>query len=184
MENIWRGQNDNSTVPRSILCNVRQILQWEVQVAGTAQNRNVQNFCRNTWRADTSLGRIKRTWWLILKWTLMKWAWIYIHLDRTRAVWQACNYQPRSVQGAAFLTSLPTISFCHNSYSMVPVPWLRRLVAGLSPRRSRFNRSTIRVGSVVDKATEDRFLSTYIFQFPLAIWCFILFNSHTITNVT
>ena len=33
------------------------------------------------------------------------------------------------------------------------VPWLRRLVAGLSPRRSGFDPDSVHVGFVVDKVT-------------------------------
>jgi hypothetical protein len=41
----------------------------------------------------------------------------------------------------------------NNSYSVVTVPRLRRLVASLSPQMSEFDRRTIRVGFVVEKAT-------------------------------
>lgn len=52
----------------------------------------------------------------------------------------------------------------NNSYSIVPVPLPTRSVAGLSPRRSEFDRRTIRVGSVVDKATGQA--SVQVLQFP------------------
>jgi hypothetical protein len=55
-------------------------------------------------------------------------------LDRARAVWQACNDHPRSVQGAAFLTSLPTISLCDNSYSMAQAVSRRPLTAEVRVR--------------------------------------------------
>lgn len=56
----------------------------------------------------------------------------------------------------------------NNSYSMVPVPLPTRSVAGLSPRRPRFDRRTIRVGSVVDKARGGQ-VSAQVLQFPLTV---------------
>jgi hypothetical protein len=46
------------------------------------------------------------------------------------------------------------------------VPWLRSLVAGLSPRRPGFVPGSIHVGFVVDW---DRFFSEF-FSFPLSIY--------------
>jgi hypothetical protein len=53
---------------------------------------------------------------------------------------------------------------------VLAVPWLRRLVAGLSPRRPEFDPGSVRVGFVVDKVTLEQvfplrssvFLVTYI----------------------
>jgi hypothetical protein len=45
------------------------------------------------------------------------------------------------------------------------VPWLKRLVTGLSPQRPGFAPGSIHVGFVVDKVALGRFLSEY-FGFP------------------
>jgi hypothetical protein len=50
------------------------------------------------------------------------------------------------------------------------VPWLRRLVAGLSPRRPGFNPESVHVGFVVDKvALRQVFFFSEYFGFPLSI---------------
>jgi hypothetical protein len=48
------------------------------------------------------------------------------------------------------------------------VPWLKRLVAGLSPRRSGFAHGSINVGYVVEKVALGQVISE-IFGFPLSI---------------
>jgi hypothetical protein len=47
------------------------------------------------------------------------------------------------------------------------VPWLRRLVAGLSPRRSRFAPESVHVGFVVGKVALGLFFE--FFGFPLSV---------------
>jgi hypothetical protein len=48
------------------------------------------------------------------------------------------------------------------------VPWLKRLVAGLSPRRPGFDPGSVHVGFVVDKlALEQFFSSTSVFPCQL-----------------
>jgi hypothetical protein len=51
---------------------------------------------------------------------------------------------------------------------MTTVPWLRRLVAGLSLRGPGLNLRQVNVGFVVDTVTLDRFLSQH-FSFPLPV---------------
>jgi hypothetical protein len=65
------------------------------------------------------------------------------------------------------LQSLCTINY--NAYKMLQwaVPWLRRLVVGLSPRRSEFNPGSVHVGFVVDKVALGQVLPEY-FSFPLS----------------
>jgi hypothetical protein len=49
------------------------------------------------------------------------------------------------------------------------VPWLRQLVAGLSPRRPGFDPGSVHVGFVPDKSgTETDFFPEY-FGFPLSV---------------
>jgi hypothetical protein len=48
------------------------------------------------------------------------------------------------------------------------VPWLRRLVASLSPRRPGFDCRSVRVGFVVDKVALGQVFFEY-FGFPLSI---------------
>jgi hypothetical protein len=48
------------------------------------------------------------------------------------------------------------------------VPWLKSLVAGLSPQRPGFAPGSIHVGFVVEKWHWDRFSSEF-FSFPLSI---------------
>jgi hypothetical protein len=48
------------------------------------------------------------------------------------------------------------------------VPWLRRLVAGLSPRRPGFDLRSVHVGFVVDKVALGRFFPEY-FGFLLSV---------------
>jgi hypothetical protein len=47
------------------------------------------------------------------------------------------------------------------------VPWLRRLVAGLSPRRSGFDPGSVHVGLVMDKVAMGQVFPEY-FGFPLS----------------
>jgi hypothetical protein len=49
------------------------------------------------------------------------------------------------------------------------VPWLRSLVAGLSPQRPGFEPRSIHVGFVVDEVALDRFFSEFV-GFPLSIY--------------
>jgi hypothetical protein len=57
--------------------------------------------------------------------------------------------------------------FIKRAFKMT-VPWLRRLVAGLSPRRPGFDLGSVHEGFVVDKVELDRFFSEY-FGFPLSM---------------
>jgi hypothetical protein len=53
-----------------------------------------------------------------------------------------------------------------NEFGQEAVPWLRRLVAGLPPRRPGFDRGSVHVGFVVDKvALGQGFLRVLLF-FP------------------
>jgi hypothetical protein len=56
----------------------------------------------------------------------------------------------------------PTVSLA------VVVPWLRRLVAGLSPRRSGFDPGSVHLGFLVDKVALGQVFPEY-FGFPLSI---------------
>jgi hypothetical protein len=47
------------------------------------------------------------------------------------------------------------------------VPWLRRLVAGLSPRRPGFDSESVHVEFVVDKVTLGQVFPPQYFGFPL-----------------
>ena len=46
------------------------------------------------------------------------------------------------------------------------MPWLRRLVTGLSPRRPGFDSGSVHVGFVVDKVTLGQVFSRSTFVFP------------------
>jgi hypothetical protein len=46
------------------------------------------------------------------------------------------------------------------------VPWLRRLVAGLSPRRPRFDPGSVHVGFVVDRVALGQVFSPSTSVFP------------------
>jgi hypothetical protein len=49
------------------------------------------------------------------------------------------------------------------------VPWLRRLVAGLPARRTRFDPGSIHVGLVVDKVALGQVFPPEYFGFPLSV---------------
>jgi hypothetical protein len=52
---------------------------------------------------------------------------------------------------------------------VMAVPWLRRLVAGLSPRRSGVDPGSVYVGFVVDKVALGQVFFPEYFGFPLSV---------------
>jgi hypothetical protein len=63
---------------------------------------------------------------------------------------------------------------------MKAVPWFRRLVAGLSPRRSGFAPRSIHVGFVVDKVTLGRVFSPSSSIFPCQYHSTVALQTHII----
>ena len=51
------------------------------------------------------------------------------------------------------------ITTFHSNFIGMAVPWFRRLVAGLRPRRPGFDLGSVHVGFVVDKVALGQFFS-------------------------
>jgi hypothetical protein len=67
---------------------------------------------------------------------------------------------------------------------LTAVPWLRRLVAGLPPRRPGFDPGSVHVGFVVDKVALGQVLPGY-FGIPLSLsfhWCSITWKNEKETD--
>jgi hypothetical protein len=67
-----------------------------------------------------------------------------------------------------FRFDINSIIFSSSNHDGRAVPWLRRLVAVLSPRRPGFNHGSVHVGFVVDKVALGQVFPEY-FGFPLSI---------------
>lgn len=69
------------------------------------------------------------------------------------------------------------------------MPWLRRLVAGVSPHRPGFNRRPVHVGFVVDRVNLGRLISEYrlspLIDIPsvIHIYSFICHRPYTISVI-
>jgi len=84
------------------------------------------------------------------------------HMHTAHCINKATNTHSKYV----ILIAFPRLQWYRERALSFAVSWLRRLVAGLSPRRPGFNPTTDNVGFVVDKVTVAGVFVRVLWSFP------------------
>jgi hypothetical protein len=80
---------------------------------------------------------------------------------------QVVSRQPATME-ARVPSRVSPFGICGGQNVNQAVPWLRRLVVGLQPRRPGFDPGSVHVGFVMDKVTLGQVFPQY-FGFPLSV---------------